>query len=105
MPRCTMGRPSVLSAMRWSANSDCSRRPSRERRVNSRHEPRKRKPPRKRGFLIPRLTDGLFLPEAAELLLEAREASATVHQVLLAAGPRRVRLRVDVEIERIARFA
>src|SRR5256885_11616928 len=47
----------------------------------------------------------LFLAQSAELLLEARETSATVEQVLLAAGPGRMRLRVDVEAQRVARLA
>src|SRR6185436_8347076 len=49
--------------------------------------------------------DGLLLPEPAELLLEAREAAAAVEQMLLPAGPGRVRLRVDVEAQRVARLA
>src|SRR5882724_2413797 len=47
----------------------------------------------------------LLLADAGELLLEARDAAAAVEQALLAAGPGRVRLRVDVEVERIARLA
>src|ERR1044071_1315021 len=49
---------------------------------------------------------GLLLgADAGELLLEARDAAAAVEQVLLAAGPGRVRLRVDVERERVALLA
>src|SRR5262245_60868406 len=49
---------------------------------------------------------GLFLlEEARELLLETRQPAAAVEQLLLAAGPGRVRLRVDVEMQRVARFA
>src|SRR5580692_5853728 len=47
----------------------------------------------------------LALEEARELLVEARQAAAAVEQVLLTAGPGRVRLRVDVEVQRIARLA
>src|SRR3984893_15528809 len=47
----------------------------------------------------------LGLEEARELLVEARQAAAAVEQVLLAAGPGRVRFRVDVEMQRIARLA
>src|ERR1700675_1019904 len=47
----------------------------------------------------------LALEEARELLVEARQAAAAVKQVLLAAGPGRVRFRVDVEMQRIARLA
>ena len=45
---------------------------------------------------------GLFLEEAFELLLEARQPAAAVEKLLLAAGPGRMRLRVDVEMQRIA---
>src|SRR5580658_7897559 len=47
----------------------------------------------------------LTLEEARELLVEARQAAAAVEQVLLAAGPGRVRFRVDIEMQRIARLA
>src|SRR5580700_12109517 len=47
----------------------------------------------------------LGLEEARELLVQARQAAAAVEQVLLAAGPGRVRFRVDVEMQRIARLA
>src|SRR5262249_17453498 len=49
----------------------------------------------------------LFLLEAepGELLLEARKPAAAVDQLLLAAGPGRVRLGVDVEAQRVARLA
>src|SRR4051812_46138855 len=47
----------------------------------------------------------LLLPEPAELLLEAREAAAAVEQMLLAAGPRRMRFRVDIEAQRVAGLA
>src|SRR5689334_13806398 len=43
--------------------------------------------------------------DAGELLLEPRHAAAAVEQVLLAAGPGRVRLRVDVEVQRVASLA
>src|ERR1700692_3224797 len=47
----------------------------------------------------------LGLEEARELLVEARQAAAAVEQVLLAASPGRVRFRVDIEMQRIARLA
>src|ERR1700720_2322018 len=47
----------------------------------------------------------LALEEAGELLVEARQAAAAVEQVLLAAGPGRVRFRVDIEMQRIAWLA
>src|SRR5690606_37164777 len=43
---------------------------------------------------------GLLLDEAAELVVEARDAAAAVHQMLVAAGPGRVRRRVDVQVQR-----
>src|SRR5712672_1229315 len=45
------------------------------------------------------------LEKAGELLLEARHAAAAIDQMLLAAGPGRVRLRVDVEMHDIAILA
>jgi len=52
-----------------------------------------------------KLTLWLLLQEARELLLEARQAAATIDKVLLAAGPRGMRLRIDVQMQRIAGFA
>src|SRR5580704_10108804 len=50
--------------------------------------------------------EGLFLDaEPGEFLLEARQAAATVDQLLRAAGPGRVRLRVDVETHGVAGLA
>jgi hypothetical protein len=43
-----------------------------------------------------------FFQEARELLLEARHAAAAVDKLLLAAGPGRVRLRINVEVDRVA---
>jgi len=40
---------------------------------------------------------GLLLDEAAELVVEARNAAAAVHQLGVAAGPRRMGARVDVQ--------
>src|SRR5215468_5347103 len=39
-----------------------------------------------------------------EPLLEPRQATATIDQLLCAAGPRRMRLRVDVEAHGVAEF-
>src|SRR5580704_17995159 len=47
----------------------------------------------------------LLLQETFEFLLEARQAATAVDQVLLTAGPGRMRLRVDVEMQRVARLA
>ena len=47
----------------------------------------------------------LFLQKAGKLFLEARHTAAAVEQVLLAAGPGRMRFRVDIEMQRIAGLA
>src|SRR5215510_3393256 len=49
----------------------------------------------------------LFLleAEAGELLLEARDPPGAIHDLLLAAGPGRMRLRIDVEAQRVALLA
>ena len=61
----------------------------------------------KGGVRAGRLTSGSGsgLQEPRELLLEPRHAAAAVDQMLLAAGPGRVRLRIDIEMQRIARLA
>ena len=48
---------------------------------------------------------GLLLVEEAELLLETRNASAAVKNGLGAAGPCRMRLRIDIQRQRIAILA
>src|SRR6185312_14070636 len=47
----------------------------------------------------------LDLAEAGEAALEARQTAAAVGELLRAAGPGRMRVRVDVEVERLPRFA
>src|SRR5262249_32361960 len=47
----------------------------------------------------------LLFDKARKLLLEAREPAATVEQLLMAAGPGRMRLRVDVEMQDVALLA
>src|ERR1051326_1313043 len=47
----------------------------------------------------------LFLQEAGEFLLEARQPAAAVDQMLLAAGPGRMRFRIDVEPHGVAGLA
>src|SRR5882672_2530314 len=49
----------------------------------------------------------LFLLEAdaGELLLEAGDPPSAIHELLLATGPGRVRLRVDVETQRVTLLA
>ena len=41
----------------------------------------------------------LLAGEGAELGVEARDAAATVQQLLVAAGPGRVRLRIDIQVQ------
>jgi hypothetical protein len=43
--------------------------------------------------------------QPVELLFEARQTTTAIHELLVATGPRRVRLRVDVKVEGIALFA
>src|SRR5262245_17507254 len=45
------------------------------------------------------------LDETRKLLLEARQPAAAVDELLLAAGPGGMRLRVDVELQIVARLA
>src|SRR3954467_6849243 len=47
----------------------------------------------------------LLLQESRKLLLEPRDAAAAVEQLLGAAGPGRVRLGVDVEVQLVALLA
>src|SRR6185437_15592228 len=49
----------------------------------------------------------LFLAEgkAAEALVEARDLAARVEQLLVAAGPGRMRLGIDVQLQRVAFLA
>jgi hypothetical protein len=48
----------------------------------------------------------LFLgADARELLLEARKPAAAIEQLLLAAGPGRVRLGINIEAQRVAFLA
>src|SRR6185312_5715295 len=62
-----------------------------------------------RGVLRPARGQGggtlVLLEEAREFLLEARDPAAAVHDLLGAAGPRRVRLRVDVEVQLVTLLA
>src|SRR5262245_43875495 len=47
----------------------------------------------------------LLEPDADQLLLEPREPPAAIHQLLLTAGPSRMRLRVDIEVHGVAFLA
>src|SRR5215831_18122889 len=94
MPRCMRRRRSRRAlAIRSSANSDCCAPLLSATACN----------PASRGLARP--AGALLLEEARILLLEAREPAAAVDQLLLAAGPSRVRFRIDVEMQRIARLA
>ena len=62
-------------------------------------------PAKKQRLWRKRQTSLLAESHAAEARVEARQAPAAVEQLLLAAGPGRVRPRVDVEIERVAFLA
>ena len=74
--------------------------------------PATRKAPRKRGFFFVRnLSNGLsrerllLEAETGELVVEAGQTAAAIEQLLGATGPSRVRVRVDVELHRVAVLA
>src|SRR5689334_10341346 len=54
---------------------------------------------------MPTRLPALFRAEILEPAVEARELSAGVEQTMLAAGPGRVRFRVDFEAQRVAFLA
>src|SRR5690606_13479870 len=64
----------------------------------------KRKKPRRSGAFCILCRSGSDA-EIGELVLELRKTAAAVDQVLLAAGPGRVRVGVNVEVERVALLA
>src|SRR5215472_15609619 len=127
MPPCMRPPPGSIAAIRSSARSACSRRPS------SRSDPpnpvegldatvapardngdaavpsqsgNRMKNPARAGVLTTERTQTLFLePDPGKLLLEPREPPAAVHQLLLTASPGRMRLRVDVEVQGVAFLA
>src|SRR5262249_52628954 len=126
MPPCMQPPPASIAAIRSSAKSACSRRPSsgidqrnrlkgschRRARVRRRRrgaepvrEPQKN-PPARGGVQKARGVRALLLePDAGNLLLDPREPPAAIHQLLLTAGPSRMRLRVDVEVHGVAFLA
>src|SRR5215472_230629 len=58
------------------------------------------------SFCRAKQVGALFLePDTREFLLEPRKPPAAVDQLLLTAGPGRMRLRVDVEVQRVALLA
>src|SRR5262245_3074904 len=75
----------------------------------SRHQPwlQRQNPRSRRGFWCSRQKATLFLleAEAGKLLFEAGNPPGAIHELLLAAGPGRVRLRIDVETERVTLLA
>jgi hypothetical protein len=66
---------------------------------------RKKMPASSAGMMRIRYEIKLLLVEEAELLLEARNASAAVKNGLRAAGPRGMRLRINIQRQRIAILA
>ncbi len=71
----------------------------------SRHKQKRPRSDRGR-FFVSSLAGGINpFEKARKLLLEARDAAAAIHQLGVAAGPGRVRLRVDVEVQRVAFLA
>src|SRR4029079_2261796 len=86
------------SATRWNARWDCSRPPSDKTSTKCRPET---KTPALAGVFVCLQCRGLFLADRQTVkhLLEARQTAATIHQLLIAAGPGRVRLRIDVEMQ------
>src|SRR5215468_11791431 len=59
---------------------------------------------RSRARILPR-SRLLLQAKPLEPLVEARELAACIEQAMLPAGPGRVRFRIDVEAQRVARFA
>src|SRR5262245_34525815 len=93
------------TTIRSSASSACSRPHSSANRSGD-HRPNEK--PRFRGaFAILARSKALFLDadEARKLLLEAGQPAAAVEQLLLTAGPGRVRLGVDIKVQHVARLA
>src|SRR6516165_671352 len=85
---------SPIAAIRWSGSSACSRRRSRPTRSEHRAP---------RGIVAS--AGSFLLQEARELFLEPRQAAAAVEELLLSAGPGRVRFRIDIQAHRVARLA
>src|SRR5947209_7306237 len=56
-------------------------------------------------FVAAETAGSILLEEARELLLEARDAATAIHQLGVAAGPGRVRFRVDIEVQSVAFLA
>jgi regulator of CtrA degradation len=105
----TPARPvrSRIPAIRSSGSSACcGRHSNRNRRRPRRHSPQDKAPARAGACRVRVQDRGLLLQaEIGEFLLEARKPAAAVEQLLLAAGPGRMRLRVDVEPHRVALLA
>src|SRR5207247_11474709 len=108
-PRSIRLQPNVRrSAIPWCRSSTGSRRRSSS---NSRHHrPTKKRPGKPGRFAYLGLREvgskaSILLEEARKLLLEARHTAAAVQHLLGAAGPGRVRLGVDVEVQLVAFLA
>src|SRR5215475_1833446 len=117
MPPCMQPPPASIAAIRSSARSACSRRPSSgsDQRIRLKgggdavvpsQSGTARKTPARAGVLTAERVRALLLePDAGKLFLEPREPPAAIHQLLLTAGPSRMRLRVDVEVHGVAFLA
>src|SRR5882757_4716099 len=88
-------------AARWTLWRRLSAKDSRSRPPVEHKQKRRRKPA---AFCILQVRV-LALHETGELLVEAGEPAAAVHQLLLAAGPGRVSAGVDVQSDLLARRA
>src|SRR6516225_6680532 len=109
MPPCTHPPHASIAAIRSSARSACSRRPSSGSdpdKSSWAHAYRARAGRAASPWCRADQVRALFLePDTRELLLEPREPPAAIHQLLLTAGPGRMRLRVDVEVHGVAFLA
>src|SRR6202008_390059 len=95
-------------AIRWPRSSTGSR--PRSSNKGSQGYQNKNAPARQGRFSLRTTVRGgghLLLEDTdtLELLLEARDAAATIHDLLGAAGPGRVRFGVDVEVQLVAGLA
>ena len=55
--------------------------------------------------MFPFLSVARYFFKKPRTFLETRQPAAAVEELLLTAGPRRMRFRIDVEVQRIARLA
>src|SRR4029453_7849868 len=114
-----LDEPAVAGAPSRHHHSRTARRPSDDRqsagaaaqpaegrvRAVSRHEANKNAPGAQGRFFVSdrrQRQRASLLEETLELLLEARDAAAAIHDLLGAAGPGRVRFGVDIEVQLVA---